>query len=110
MYTAKNPSPDYINLTKIYKRIHLEGSSKRNKQKKLPDDTYNGRATLFFADFIQRSHAASPRGAPNSTPSTTGPKASASSQASNIVRAPRLTRIAILQYGMRGSLWSLIRA
>ena len=53
MYTAKNPSPDFLKLIEIYKKIHLEGSLKRDNKKKLPKDTYNGRATFFFADFIQ---------------------------------------------------------
>ena len=53
MYTAKNPSPDFLKLIEIYKKIHLEGSLKQGNKKKLPKDTYNGRATFFFADFIQ---------------------------------------------------------
>ena len=53
MYTAKSPSPDFLKLIEIYKNIHLGGSLKRDNKKKLPEDTYNGRATFFFADFIQ---------------------------------------------------------
>ena len=48
MFNDKNPSPDFLKLIEIYKKIHLEGSSKRDNYKKLPDDTYNGRATFFF--------------------------------------------------------------
>jgi len=53
MFNSKNPSPDYIKLTEIYKKIHVEGSIKRNNQKKSPEETYNGWATLSFANFIQ---------------------------------------------------------
>ncbi len=53
MFNAENPSPDFLKLIEIYKKIHLEGSLKRDNKKKLPKDTYNGRATFFFADFIQ---------------------------------------------------------
>jgi len=53
MFNAENPSPDFIKLIEIYKKVHLKGSSKRDNKKKLPEDTYNGRATFFFADFIQ---------------------------------------------------------
>ena len=53
MFNAKNPSPDFLKLIEIYKKVHLEGSSKQDNKKKLPKDTYNGRATFFFADFIQ---------------------------------------------------------
>ena len=53
MFDAENPSPDFVKLIEIYRKIHLGGSSKRNSQKKLPKDTYNGRSTFFFADIIQ---------------------------------------------------------
>ena len=53
MFNAESPSPDFLKLIEIYKRIHLEGSSRRNMKKKLPEETYNGWATLSFADFIQ---------------------------------------------------------
>ena len=53
MFNAENPSPDFVKLIEIYRKIHLGGSSKRNSQKKLAKDTYNGRATFFFADIIQ---------------------------------------------------------
>ena len=54
MFNVRNPSPDYLKLIENYKKIHQEGSLNRDHNKKLPENTYNGRATFFFADFIQK--------------------------------------------------------
>ena len=53
-FSSQNPSKEYLELAKQYKKIHLEGSSRDNLNKKNPEETYNGWATLTFADFIQK--------------------------------------------------------
>ena len=34
MFTAENPSPEYIKLTKYYKKIHEEGMAYKSNLKK----------------------------------------------------------------------------
>ena len=53
-FSSQNPSKEYLKLAKQYKKIHLEGSSKGDLNKKNPEETYNGWATLTFADFIKK--------------------------------------------------------
>ena len=54
MFSAKNPSPDYIKLTKYYKKIHKKGVVYKSNLKKNPEDTYDGTSALKFADIIKK--------------------------------------------------------
>ena len=54
MFTAENPSSEYIKLTKYYKKIHEEGITYKSNLKKKPEDTYDGTSALKFADIIKK--------------------------------------------------------
>ena len=48
MYSAKSPSKDYLFLIEFYKKFHLKTGFQDNST-----NSYNGWATLFFADFLK---------------------------------------------------------
>lgn len=49
IYTKNNPSEEYTSLIEDYKKIHLSGTANQD-----PNNTYNGRATIFFADILKK--------------------------------------------------------
>jgi len=49
IYTKDNPSKEYIKLINDYKVIHKKGTAGQN-----PSETYNGKATINFAEIIRK--------------------------------------------------------
>tara|TARA_B100000686_G_scaffold347110_1_gene435117 strand:+ start:46 stop:711 length:666 start_codon:yes stop_codon:yes gene_type:complete len=53
MFNKNNPSDEFLEKIKIYKKIHKEGQLLINGSKKLPENTYDGKSTIGLAKIIK---------------------------------------------------------